>query len=128
MLLNLSREQRFRDDRKDLLLDLLGLRPGFVVADLGCGPGALARKLAKWLGPSSKVLGVDRDKTFLQYARLKAKGLYEESHLSEGQKWKVPNPRNEPAIMVFDRCHRNVGIRAAACADETDVSRANRAI
>ena len=71
--LDISREQRFRDDRKDFLLHLLRLRRGMVVADLGCGPGALTRKLASWLGPKSRLIGVDQDREFLVHARSKAK-------------------------------------------------------
>lgn len=73
LLLDFSRERRFRDDRSALLLDLLGLRPAMTVADLGCGPGALTRKLAAWLGPSSRIIGVDQDGAFLEYARRKAR-------------------------------------------------------
>jgi ubiquinone/menaquinone biosynthesis C-methylase UbiE len=47
--------------------------PGITVADLGCGPGTLTRKLARWLGETSTVLGIDRDQQFLAYAREKAK-------------------------------------------------------
>lgn len=46
--LDLSREIRFRDDTKELLLNLLELKEGMTVVDIGCGPGALTRKLAKW--------------------------------------------------------------------------------
>lgn len=67
-----SREQKFREDRKDLYLKLLGLAPGMVVADIGCGPGTLTRKLSRWLGPSSKIIGVDRDSSFIEYAKERA--------------------------------------------------------
>ena len=70
--LDLSRELRFRDDRKELILNLLRLRPGMSVVDIGCGPGALTRKLAGWLGPTSRVTGVDRDTAFIEYARHRA--------------------------------------------------------
>jgi ubiquinone/menaquinone biosynthesis C-methylase UbiE len=70
--LDLSREYRFRDDRKDAVLGALGLKPGMTVLDAGCGPGSLTRKLATWLGPASHILGMDRDTTFIEYARKKA--------------------------------------------------------
>lgn len=70
--LDLSRETRFRDDRSELLLNILGLKPGMTVVDVGCGPGAFTRKLAKWLGQSSSIIGVDRDTNFISYARDKA--------------------------------------------------------
>jgi ubiquinone/menaquinone biosynthesis C-methylase UbiE len=71
--LDTSRSLRFRDDRHNLLLKLLRLHRGMKVADLGCGPGTLARKLAGWLGLSSSIIGVDKDRPFLEYAYQKAK-------------------------------------------------------
>ena len=70
--LDLSRELRFRDDRKDLFLSLLGLDEGMTVLDVGCGPGAITRKLSAWLGEYTRIIGVDRDTEFIQYAREKA--------------------------------------------------------
>ncbi|MBS4535319.1 methyltransferase domain-containing protein [Clostridium sp. D2Q-14] len=70
--LDLSREMRFRDDRKDLFLNILGLTEGMTILDIGCGPGTIARKLSKWLGEKSKIIGIDRDTEFIKYAREKA--------------------------------------------------------
>ena len=39
--LDLSREMRFRDDRKELFLNLLGLKEGMTIVDIGCGPGTI---------------------------------------------------------------------------------------
>lgn len=70
--LDLSREMRFRDDRKDLFLNLLGLKEGMIILDIGCGPGAITRKLSKWLGEESRIIGIDRDIEFVKYAAKKA--------------------------------------------------------
>ncbi|MFD1176662.1 class I SAM-dependent methyltransferase [Paenibacillus puldeungensis] len=70
--LDLSRELRFRDDRKEFFVKSLGLLTGMTVVDLGCGPGTLTRKLAKWLGNESKIIGIDRDDIFIDYAKNKA--------------------------------------------------------
>lgn len=72
LTLDLSREIRFKDDRKELYLNLLGLKTGMTVADIGCGPGTLTRKLSKWLGEKSKIIGIDMDKNFIDYSRQKA--------------------------------------------------------
>lgn len=70
--LDLSREIRFRDDRSELFLNILGIKSGMTEVDVGCGPGILTRKLAKWVGQSSSIIGVDRDTNFINYARSKA--------------------------------------------------------
>lgn len=55
----LEREEREREERTDLLLQSLDLRPGLVVADVGAGTGYLSRRLAAAVGASGKVLAVD---------------------------------------------------------------------
>lgn len=70
--LDLSREMRFRNDRKDLFINLLGLKQGMKIVDIGCGPGTITRKLSTWLGEKTKIIGVDRDTEFIKYAREKA--------------------------------------------------------
>jgi ubiquinone/menaquinone biosynthesis C-methylase UbiE len=72
LTLDLSREIRFRDDRKDLFLSLLGLKEGMTVADIGCGTGAVTRKLSRWLGQKSHIIGIDMDSNFINYAKEKA--------------------------------------------------------
>lgn len=89
--LDLSREMRFRDDRKELFLDLLGLKEGMKIVDVGCGPGTLTRKLAKWLGEKSDIIGIDRDSKFIGYAMKKAneQGLSNISYI-EGDALSLP--------------------------------------
>lgn len=41
------------------IVDVLPLRPGMRVLEIGCGPGAMARELARRL-PQGFVLGIDR--------------------------------------------------------------------
>ncbi|SHI19138.1 class I SAM-dependent methyltransferase [Sporanaerobacter acetigenes] len=91
LMLDLSREMRFRDDRKDLFLNILGLKEGMTVLDIGCGPGAITRKLSSWLGNKSKIIGIDRDTTFINYAKEKARkqNIYNISYI-EGDALKLP--------------------------------------
>lgn len=42
------------------VLEALPLRPGLRVLEAGCGPGALARAIARRVGPDGYVLGIDR--------------------------------------------------------------------
>jgi SAM-dependent methyltransferase len=55
----LEREEREREERTDLLIPALALKPGDVVADVGAGTGYLSRRLATAIGPSGRVLAVD---------------------------------------------------------------------
>ena len=55
------------------LLDQVGLESGASCLDLGCGGGDVSFDLARLVGPSGKVLGVDMDKEELAIAELEAK-------------------------------------------------------
>ncbi|KNZ30690.1 MAG: methyltransferase type 11 [Methylibium sp. NZG] len=55
----LERPEREREERTDLLVAALQLRPGDVVADIGAGTGYLARRIALAVMPGGKVLAVD---------------------------------------------------------------------
>lgn len=55
----LERAERSTEERPDLLLPLLPLRPGMVVADMGAGSGYYSRRIAPRLAPGGKVIAVD---------------------------------------------------------------------
>ena len=55
----LEREERQREERTDLLMKALALKPGMVVADIGAGTGYLSRRMARAVAPGGKVLAVD---------------------------------------------------------------------
>jgi ubiquinone/menaquinone biosynthesis C-methylase UbiE len=74
-MLDMTREIRFRETYREPLFRLLRLKPGMKIADIGCGPGTLARKLALWLGNETTVIGIDRDQGMLEYASHKADAM-----------------------------------------------------
>lgn len=59
---------------KQYVLDLLGLKPGHTVLDIGCGPGTDLAPMAAAVVPSGKVVGVDRDPAMVAEARSRLAG------------------------------------------------------
>jgi precorrin-6B methylase 2 len=55
----LERPEREQEERPDLLLGALKLKPGEVAADIGAGTGYYTRELAKLVGQSGTVYAVD---------------------------------------------------------------------
>ena len=72
LTLDYHRRLRFREERKVEILQAFDLKPNSITADIGCGPGTLSLKLAQWLGPSSTIIGVDRDLNFIEFAKHRA--------------------------------------------------------
>lgn len=54
------------------LWEAAGIAAGAVVADVGCGPGAVSVVLAELVGPAGRVLAVDRDIEAVEAARAAA--------------------------------------------------------
>src|SRR5438309_8795666 len=55
----LERPEREEEEKTDLLVRSLGIRPGQVVADIGAGTGYFSRRLAKLVGDKGQILAVD---------------------------------------------------------------------
>ena len=55
----LERPERQQEERPDLLLAELNLKPGMVVADIGAGSGYHTRRVAEVVGKTGKVYAVD---------------------------------------------------------------------
>ena len=55
----LEREGREKEQRPDEIIRTMGLHDGQVVADLGCGTGWFARRLARAVAPSGRVYAID---------------------------------------------------------------------
>jgi ubiquinone/menaquinone biosynthesis C-methylase UbiE len=60
---------------KQLNFELLQLRPGQSVLDVGSGPGDDVRDLARLVGPGGRAVGVDASETMVAAARERSAGL-----------------------------------------------------
>ena len=67
----LERPEREEEERLSKLIELLKLKPGDVVADIGAGSGVLTLQMAPEVAPTGKVIAVDIQKEML--LRLKAR-------------------------------------------------------
>jgi ubiquinone/menaquinone biosynthesis C-methylase UbiE len=61
----LTREEREREEDCTTMVEALGVKPGDVVCDMGCGNGFYTLKLAKLVGPKGKVIAVDIQREML---------------------------------------------------------------
>ena len=55
-----------------MMLERIGVGPGWNCLDLGCGPGGITGLLSVLVGRSGRVVGLDADPVFLQHARRRA--------------------------------------------------------
>lgn len=55
----LEREGRDQEEKPEVVLAEMGLKEGMTVAEIGTGTGYFARRIAKAIGPTGKVLAVD---------------------------------------------------------------------
>lgn len=65
----LERPERDEEERPHEVIERMNLQAGGVVADIGCGTGYYARMIAKEVGNSGKVYGVDVQPEMLEYLK-----------------------------------------------------------
>jgi ubiquinone/menaquinone biosynthesis C-methylase UbiE len=79
-----------------LFVEFVGVRDGDDVLDVGCGTGSLSATLAKVSG-ASKIVGIDRSKGFIEYARSKLADPRVTFELGDAESLSYPDAS-------FDRC------------------------
>ena len=99
----LEREEREREERTDLLLRALQLRPGMVVADIGAGTGYLSRRMAPAVMPAGRILAVDVQPQMVRLLQeaVRQSGLRQiEPRLGTDDDVKLPPDTVDLALMV----------------------------
>jgi ubiquinone/menaquinone biosynthesis C-methylase UbiE len=78
---------------KELILEMLDLKPGARVLDVGSGTGDDARKMAKHVGPRGQVIGVDSSEALVAESKRRATetGLPVEFRHADARKLDFPN-------------------------------------
>lgn len=80
--------------------ELLGLREGFYLLDVGCGPGSYARDGVPLVGPTGRVVGLDLSAAMIDVARRRTEGLDAPIAFQVGDACALPFP-----AATFDGCH-----------------------
>jgi ubiquinone/menaquinone biosynthesis C-methylase UbiE len=110
----LSPERRLRMD-PDLFLDVLEIKPGMVIADVGAGPGFFALPLAIKVGKSGTVYALDVEPTMLERLRERAAdaGVENiETLVAEEDRLPLPAAAVDLALvfLVLHECSNRVGL------------------
>jgi 16S rRNA (cytosine1402-N4)-methyltransferase len=97
------------------VLKVLAPAPGQTIVDATVGAGGHARLLAERLGPTGRLIGLDRDSAMLALARQRLKGCYPAAlvHASFDQ---LPQVLGERGIKAVDGLLADLGM----CSDQVD--------
>jgi FkbM family methyltransferase len=99
----LERPEREREERPELLLQALELKPGMTVADIGAGTGYHSRRFAQLIGTQGTVYAVDIQPEMLQLLEqnLASHGIRNvKSVLGDVADAKLPAARIDLAVMA----------------------------
>lgn len=103
----LERPEREEEERLSLLIDLLELKPGMVVADIGAGSGVLTFLMAPQVAPEGKVIAVDIQEEML--VRLQNRLSRRDIHNVDMLLGEPKSPRLEPEsvdlVLMVDVYH-----------------------
>ncbi len=94
------------------MFELLDVRPGATLLDVGCGAGNDVQDLAKLVGPSGRVVGIDSSSTMIQQARARTADVHLSVEYLQGDAYQLPFEEN-----TFDGCLSSRVFKHLASAD-----------
>jgi FkbM family methyltransferase len=103
----LERPERLQEERPDLLISELDLKPGMAVADIGAGTGYHSSRMAQLVGKTGKVFAVDiqREMLTLLDKNMKAKGILNVVPVLGSEKDPKLTPASVDLIIMVDVYH-----------------------
>jgi ubiquinone/menaquinone biosynthesis C-methylase UbiE len=102
-----EKEGREVYDKREAIVDRLGLKPGMTVADVGAGTGLFTRLIAPKVGANGKVFAVDIAKAFVDHTVMTshADGLNQvEGVVCTADDTKLP-PNSVDVVFICDTYH-----------------------
>lgn len=113
----------------DVLLGLIGVRPGWRCLDLGCGVGGITNLLSRRVGPSGRVVGLDGDAEKLAAARVwaEANGLANVEFV-EGDAYRTGLPRGSFDLVHLRFMFTTIGRHEELVAEAVALTRAGGAL
>ena len=94
-----SRSMRFREDNADQWLKLLRIEDGMKILEIGCAGGIFTHRIKQFC-PNCEVVGIDRDKKHIDFARAKAAEFGLDCTYEVADALSLPFPDN-----TFDLCY-----------------------
>lgn len=105
--------QRFETEGRDIydkrqeIVEAVGIKPGMTVADVGAGTGLFTRLFSTKVGPSGKVIAVDISKPFIDniLRTSKSQGLNNVIGIVNTQNDTKLNPNSVDVVFISDTYH-----------------------
>jgi precorrin-6B methylase 2 len=106
-ILWLERTERETEERPQLVIDALEIRPGQTVADLGAGSGYYSFRIAPLVGPTGKVLAIDIEPAMLEAIAERARREHVGNVVTVRSSAQDPNlaPRSVDLVFMVDVYH-----------------------
>ncbi|MEZ4521370.1 MAG: methyltransferase domain-containing protein [Thermomicrobiales bacterium] len=70
----LDQVTKLAGDYKRVTYQMIDLKPGDAVLDVGCGAGDDVRAMAEFIGPAGRAVGIDLSQTMIDEARKRSGG------------------------------------------------------
>jgi ubiquinone/menaquinone biosynthesis C-methylase UbiE len=103
----LERPERIQEERPDLLISELDLKPGMAVADIGAGTGYHSSRMAQLVGKTGKIFAVDiqREMLALLDKNMKGQGILNVVPVLGSEKDPKLTPASVDLIIMVDVYH-----------------------